>query len=59
MSQALTASSATADPSDTKADAAPGQNRDSGGIAPRLRQVEVNLATKASDHQPVLVELGG
>ena len=31
----------------------------SGGIAPRLRHVEVNLATKASDHQPVLVELGG
>ncbi|HSV60166.1 MAG TPA: endonuclease/exonuclease/phosphatase family protein [Variovorax sp.] len=29
----------------------------SDGLAPRLRRIEVDLATKASDHQPVLVEL--
>ena len=29
----------------------------SGAVVPRLRRVEVDLATKASDHQPVLVEL--
>jgi endonuclease/exonuclease/phosphatase family metal-dependent hydrolase len=26
-------------------------------LAPRVRKVEVDLQTKASDHQPVLVEL--
>jgi endonuclease/exonuclease/phosphatase family metal-dependent hydrolase len=30
----------------------------SGGLAPRVRRAEVDLATQASDHQPVLVELG-
>jgi endonuclease/exonuclease/phosphatase family metal-dependent hydrolase len=28
----------------------------SGGLAPRVRRVEVDLQTRASDHQPVLVE---
>ena len=27
-------------------------------LAPQVRRVEVNSATEASDHQPVLVELG-
>ena len=30
----------------------------SAGLAPRVRRVEVDLQTRASDHQPVLVELG-
>ena len=30
----------------------------SDGLVPRLRRIEVDLATQASDHQPVLVELG-
>jgi len=29
----------------------------SDGLAPRLRRIEVDTATRASDHQPVLVEL--
>ena len=29
----------------------------SDGLAPRVRRVEVDLQTRASDHQPVLVEL--
>ena len=31
----------------------------SAGLAPRVRRVEVDLQTRASDHQPVLVEFGG
>jgi endonuclease/exonuclease/phosphatase family metal-dependent hydrolase len=27
-------------------------------LAPRVRRVEVDLATRASDHQQVLLELG-
>jgi endonuclease/exonuclease/phosphatase family metal-dependent hydrolase len=30
----------------------------SGGLAPRVRRVEVDLQTRASDHQPVVVEFG-
>ena len=31
----------------------------SAGLAPRVRRVEVDLQTRSSDHQPVLVEFGG
>ena len=27
-------------------------------LAPRVRRMEVDLQTRASDHQPVLIELG-
>lgn len=30
----------------------------SDGLAPRVRRIEVDLATRASDHQPVFVEFG-
>ena len=30
----------------------------SAGLASRVRRVEVDLQTRASDHQPVLVEFG-
>jgi endonuclease/exonuclease/phosphatase family metal-dependent hydrolase len=31
----------------------------SNALAPRVRRVEVDVRTKVSDHQPVLIELGG
>lgn len=44
ISQELTASSATAEASDAKPDAAPGQKRRAGGIAPRRMSAEVVMS---------------